>query len=135
MEHSHLIHLTAQIAVSYLANNTVPASSIPDILKTIHGKFVELEKSGVGGPPPVPAVPVADSIQPDFIVCLNDGKKLKMLKRHIMHAYGLTPAAYREMWKLPADYPMTAPSYAKRRSKIAKQFGLGTAKTRRAKRR
>lgn len=121
-----VLGLTTQIVSSYLANNTVAASDIPALIEQVHRTL-----SNVGAETPVlfdrpqPAVPIKKSIQPDYIVCLEDGKKLKMLKRHLRTAYNMSPEEYRERWGLAADYPMTAPNYAKRRSALAKDIGLG----------
>ncbi len=123
-----VLGLTAQIVAAHVANNVVPAgelaSLIQDVYRTLSGVGhsalpVVLEK-------PAPAVPVKKSVFPDYIVCLEDGKKLKMLKRHLSTAYDMTPEQYRERWGLAADYPMVAPNYASHRSSLAKKIGLGT---------
>ena len=127
---TRILKMTAEIAAAHLGNNSVSAADIPQLIAAVYGA---LESTAAGKPPteaPEPAVPIKKSITPDYIVCLEDGKKLKMLKRHLMVSYGLTPAAYRERWGLPADYPMVAPNYAKRRSELAKDIGLGTKRTR-----
>ncbi len=126
-----LLALTSQIVSAHLSNNTV---SIGDVPKLIEQVFATL--NGVqGGVPAVaekrdPAVPVKKSITKDYLVCLEDGSKHKMLKRHLMSAYGMTPDQYRAKWSLPADYPMVAPSYSKVRSALAKKVGLGTKRMR-----
>lgn len=118
--------LAAQIVTAYLANHNVPAEAVPDLVRSIHGALagastpVEVEPEK-----PVPAVPPRKSVFPDYIICLEDGKKVKLLRRHLMTAYGMTPEQYREKWGLPETYPMVAPAYAARRSEIAKEKGLG----------
>lgn len=119
--------LTAEIVTAYLTNNTVKADDIPGIIRAIHGTLNTLGRESAA---PVevelkPAVPIKKSVTPEYIVCLEDGKKLKMLKRYIRTRYNLTPEEYRAKWNLPADYPMVAPDYANRRSEFAKQIGLG----------
>ena len=121
-----LITLTAQIASAHCANNTVGAEALPGLIHQIYRAL-----ASVGTPAeevieqPVPAVSPKRSVFPDYIVCLEDGKKLKMLKRHLQSAYGMTPAEYRAKWDLPRNYPMVAPNYAEKRSALAKQMGLG----------
>ena len=120
------ITLTADIVAAHVSNNSVAVSDIPHLIKNVHGALVSL-----GGPvvPPVvklePAVSIRASIKPDYIVCLDDGKKLKMLKRHLMTHYGMTPDDYRAKWGLAADYPMVAPNYAEQRRMLAMKIGLG----------
>lgn len=122
-----LLGLTADIVAAYVSHNTLPAADVPAMIEQI---FKTL--STVNGEPlvvtdrPQPAVPIKRSITPDYLICLEDGKKLKMLKRHLKTAYNMSPEEYRERWGLPADYPMVAPTYAERRSKLAKDIGLGT---------
>ena len=122
-----LITLTADIVAAHVSNNSVAVSDLPVLIAHVHGAL-----SSLGGPAPVeavklePAVSVRSSIKPDFIVCLEDGKKLKMLKRHLMTHYQMTPEQYRAKWSLPADYPMVAPNYAEQRRTLAKKIGLGT---------
>ena len=124
---SKLLQLTADVVTSYLSQNRIRPEALPDILKDVHATLQEL--SVEGGPvelaAAVPAVSPAKSVTPDYIICLEDGKKLKMLKRYLRTHYGLTPEEYRERWKLPADYPMVAPNYAAERSELAKKIGLG----------
>jgi len=121
------ITLTADIVAAHVSNNTVAVSDLPVLIANVHNALANL-----GGPvaePEVkqePAVSVRASIKPDYIVCLEDGKKLKMLKRHLMTHYQMTPEAYRAKWNLPADYPMGAPNYAEQRRTLAKKIGLGT---------
>lgn len=124
-----LLALTAEIVSAHVANNAVRATDLPQLIHDVHRALADLG----GGTSPVsrPAVPVKQSVLPDYIVCLEDGKKLKMLRRHLKTAYGLTPEQYRERWRLPPDYPMVAPNYAKIRSRLAKKIGLGTRPIRR----
>ena len=120
-----LLELTAEIVSAHASNNKVAPAELTEVIKDVFGTLSELGDSGLPAEAPTPAVPVKKSITPDHIVCLEDGKKLKMLKRHLNTAYGMTPEQYRERWGLPADYPMVAPNYAKRRSSLAKKIGLG----------
>ncbi|MFC4169374.1 MucR family transcriptional regulator [Teichococcus aestuarii] len=125
-----LLGLTAQIVAAHVSNNSVPLSDVPNLIEQVHRTL-----SGLGTAPivtaapverPQPAVAVKKSVTDDYLVCLEDGKKLKMLKRHLKTAYDMTPEQYRERWGLPADYPMVAPNYARHRSSLAKKIGLGT---------
>ncbi len=127
--HDHLLVLTAQIVSAYVGNNAIPISDLPSFMASVYQNLGKLT-AGASLPEarPDPAVPVRRSITPEYIICLEDGKKLKMLKRHLKTAYGMTPEQYRERWGLPADYPMVAPNYARQRSKLAKQIGLGTSR-------
>jgi predicted transcriptional regulator len=123
--------LTAQITASYVGHNNVPANDVPQLIATIYQSLAKLGSSKEPSENrPEPAISVRRSVAPDYIVCLEDGKKLKMLKRHLKTSYNMTPEQYRERWGLAADYPMVAPNYAKQRSKLAKQIGLGTASRR-----
>ena len=121
-----LITLTSDIVAAHLSNNSVSVEDVPTLISNVYGAL-----SGLGQAAPVvevapePAVSVRSYIKPDCIVCLEDGKKLKMLKRHLMTHYNLTPDQYRQRWNLPADYPMVAPSYAETRRELAKKIGLG----------
>src|SRR5262245_2290495 len=127
------IGLTAEIVSAYVSNNTVASGDIPALINQVHSALLRVS-SGQAGPlsePLKPAVPVKRSINPDFIVCLEDGKKFKSLKRHLRTQYGMTPEQYREKWGLAADYPMVAPNYAAARSQLAKQMGLGQQRRRR----
>jgi predicted transcriptional regulator len=118
--------LVAEIVAAYVGNNLVAAAQLPELIRCVHAGL-----AGLGGDveapaePLKPAVPIRRSVTPDYIVCLEDGKKLKMLKRHLSSTYDMTPAEYREKWGLPADYPMVAPNYSARRSEFARQIGLG----------
>jgi predicted transcriptional regulator len=121
-----VLALTAQIVSAHVSNNSVTPDALPALIQDVYRTL-----SGVGKEPsapdkPQPAVPVKKSVFPDHIVCLEDGKKLKMLKRHLKTAYNMTPEQYRERWGLPQDYPMVAPNYARHRSSLAKKIGLGT---------
>lgn len=123
-----LMMYTTEIVSSFVTNNDVSAADLPALIQSVYKTMNHINESASSAfaDRPQPAVPIKKSIQPDFIVCLEDGKKLKMLKRHLKTAYGMTPDDYRERWGLPADYPMVAPNYAKRRSALAKDIGLGT---------
>jgi predicted transcriptional regulator len=129
------IELTAEIVSAYVSNNTVPAAEIPGLISQVHTALARV--SGRSGDAPAeplkPAVSVKKSITPEHIVCLEDGKKFKSLKRHLRTQYNMTPEQYREKWGLGADYPMVAPNYAAARSQLAKQMGLGQQRRRRAK--
>jgi predicted transcriptional regulator len=134
--HTDLLNLTSEIVASYLTGNTVPASDIPALIERIYKTLANVNAPVGGlGERPQPAVSIKKSVTPDYIICLEDGKKLKMLKRHLRSAYGLTPEAYRERWGLSSDYPMVAPNYAEKRSRLAKNIGLGKRRrgTRKAK--
>lgn len=121
-----LSELTADIVAAYVANNAVPASSLVELISTVHTAIAGLaNQKSVSAPAPVPAVNPKRSVHTDYIVCLEDGKRFKSLRRHLMTHYNLTPDAYREKWNLPHEYPMVAPSYAAARSELAKQMGLG----------
>lgn len=123
-----LITLTADIVAAHVSNNSVAVSDVSTLIGNVHTAL-----SGISGPAVEietalePAVPVRNSVKRDYIVCLDDGKKLKMLKRHLMTHYGMTPDDYRTKWGLPADYPMVAPAYAEQRRELAKAIGLGRA--------
>jgi len=122
-----LLPLASDIVAAHLSNNKVPSSELPELIRNV---VQALAGASAGEPAPTPrpdpAVSIKKSVTPDFIVCLEDGKKLKMLKRHLRTAYKMTPDDYRARWQLPSDYPMVAPNYAKKRSKLAKAIGLGT---------
>ena len=121
-----LITLTSDIVAAHVSNNNVPLEDLPSLISNVFGAL-----AGLGNAEPVveerpePAVSVRASVKPDYIVCLEDGKKLKMLKRHLMTHYNMTPDEYRQRWNLPADYPMVAPNYAEKRRELAKKIGLG----------
>jgi predicted transcriptional regulator len=126
-----ILALTAKIVAAHVSNNTVPLADLPGLIHQVHQALSGVGSSTTTSIRPQPAVPVKKSVLPDYIVCLEDGKKLKMLKRHLKSAYNLTPEQYRERWGLPADYPMVAPNYAKQRSQLARDLGLGTKSKRR----
>ena len=122
-----ILGLTSEIVAAHVSNNIVALSDIPGLIEQVYRTLASVGGGdGASADRPTPAVPVKKSITPDFIVCLEDGKKLKMLKRHLKTAYNMTPEEYRERWGLSPDYPMVAPNYAKQRSRLAKQIGLGT---------
>lgn len=122
-----ILALTTEIVSAYLSNNTLTAAEIPSVIEQVFKTLSNVNsETSVLTDRPQPAVPIKKSVNPDYIVCLEDGKKLKMLKRHLKTAYNMTPEQYRERWGLPSDYPMVAPNYAKQRSKLAKDIGLGT---------
>lgn len=120
-----MLRMTTEVVSAFVGNNALSPSQIPEIIKTVYGSLSAISGDGSGKDAPKPAVPIRRSITPDFIVCLEDGKKLKMLKRHLRTTYNLTPEEYRAKWGLPADYPMVAPNYAQQRSDFAKRIGLG----------
>ncbi len=120
-----LLQLTSKIVSSHISNNSIDAEQLPGLIRQVYQTLSTIEKNGHETEKLQPVVPVKRSVFPDYIICLEDGKKLKMLKRHIQSAYGLTPEQYRERWNLPPDYPMVAPNYAERRSSLAREIGLG----------
>ena len=130
---SSFIELTADIVSAYVSNNSVSAGEISNLINQVHAALVRVSSGHVEAQPePLkPAISVKKSITPEHIVCLEDGKKFKSLKRHLRTQYNLTPEQYREKWALPADYPMVAPNYAAARSQLAKQMGLGQQRRRR----
>ncbi len=121
-----VLGLTAQIVSAHVSHNSVTPDALPALIQDVYRTLAGVGREPAQPDKPQPAVPVKKSIFPDFLVCLEDGKKLKMLKRHLKTAYGLTPDQYRERWNLPPDYPMVAPNYADHRSTLAKKIGLGT---------
>jgi len=127
------IELTATIVSAYVSNNSVPASELPALIDQVHTALTRVVTGRGDAPatPPKPAISVKKSIMPEYIVCLEDGKKFKSLKRHLRAQYNMTPEQYREKWGLAADYPMVAPHYAAARSRLAKQMGLGQQRRRR----
>ena len=130
---SNFIELTADIVSAYVSNNSVGTAEIPALINQVHAALIRVSAGQVDLPsePLKPAIAVKKSITPDHIVCLEDGKKFKSLKRHLRTQYGLSPEQYREKWGLPPDYPMVAPKYAEARSQLAKQMGLGQQRRRR----
>ena len=124
---SNYIELAADIVSAYVSNNTVVAADLPSLIGDVHGALTRASSNIVQAPKEElkPAVAVKKSLTPDYIICLEDGKKFKSLKRHLRTQYNMTPEQYREKWGLPVDYPMVAPNYAKARSELAKEMGLG----------
>src|SRR3982750_4089789 len=126
-----LLTLTADIVAAHVSNNSVAVNDLPNLIQNVHSALTSISgRSSPAEPKPEPKVPVRSSIKPDFIVCLEDGKRLKMLKRHLMTHYNLTPDQYRQKWGLANDYPMVAPNYAEQRRTLAKSIGLGTKRKR-----
>ena len=121
-----LLTFTTQIVAAHVANNTVAVTDLPQLIQEVFKTLANVGNAPAPAERPQPAVPIKKSVTPDYIICLEDGKKLKMLKRHLKTAYNMTPEEYRERWGLPADYPMVAPNYALHRSSLAKKIGLGT---------
>lgn len=129
---AELLSLTTNIVSAHVSNNSVSLSDLPQLIRDVYSTLSTVDGSVDQEAEQIsPAVPIKKSVTPDYIVCLEDGKKLKMLKRHLKTAYNMSPEEYRERWGLAADYPMVAPNYAKQRSKLAKQIGLGTKARRR----
>ncbi len=116
------LELVSKIVSAYVSNNSLPPSELPHLIKTVHEA---LKSPGQAVAKPEPAVSIKQSVKPEYIVCLDDGRKLKMLKRHLRTAYNMSPDEYRQKWGLPSDYPMVAPKYAAVRSELAKKIGLG----------
>ena len=123
---SELLELTTEIVAAHACNNTITPGDLPRLIQDVYKTLVVVGTTPLAPERPRPAVAIKKSVFPDYIVCLEDGKKLKMLKRHLKTAYNLTPEEYRKRWGLPIDYPMVAPNYAKHRSILAKKIGLGT---------
>lgn len=120
-----LLQWTTQILSAHLRNTTVSLAELPDLVRAVYKTLEGVSGASEAAPDLQPAVPIRRSITPDYIVCLEDGRKLKMLKRHLKTAYDMTPEEYRARWGLPPDYPMVAPNYARQRSALAKKIGLG----------
>lgn len=127
MTGSNYIELAADIVSAYVSNNSVTATDLPSLIGDVHNALLRVSNGGGEAPSeaPKPAVSVKKSVTPDYIICLEDGKKFKSLKRHLRTQYNMSPEEYREKWGLPSDYPMVAPNYAEARSQLAKQMGLG----------
>ncbi len=123
---NELLELTTEIVAAHVGHNTVSMSDLPQLIQDVYKTLANVGVQPAQPERPQPAVPIKRSVTPDYIICLEDGKKLKMLKRHLKTAYNMTPEEYRERWGLPADYPMVAPNYAQHRSTLAKKIGLGT---------
>ncbi len=121
-----VLRMTADVVAAYVRNHSLATQDLPGIINTVHTSLTDISRNNAAAAVPLqPAVPIRRSVTPDYIVCLEDGRKLKMLKRHLRTSYNLTPDEYRTKWQLGPDYPMVAPNYAKRRSEFAKQIGLG----------
>ena len=126
-----LLTLTADIVAAHVSNNSVAVNDLPNLIQNVHSALSGISgASAAAEPKPEPKVSIRSSVKPDYIVCLEDGKKLKMLKRHLMTHYNMTPDQYRQKWGLSADYPMVAPNYAEQRRTLAKSIGLGTKRRR-----
>lgn len=126
-----LLTLTADIVAAHVSNNSVAVNDLPNLIQNVHAALSGISGSAAAPEPkPEPKVSIRSSVKPDYIVCLEDGKKLKMLKRHLMTHYNMTPDQYRQKWGLSADYPMVAPNYAEQRRTLAKSIGLGTKRRR-----
>lgn len=134
---NELLRMAADIVSAYVSKNAVPAHQIPELINTVFASLSGLQEPAdePQNEPLKPAVPIRKSVTPEFIVCLEDGKKLKMLKRHLRSTYNMSPEEYRSRWGLPADYPMVAPNYAAQRSEFAKKIGLGRGAGRPSRRR
>ena len=130
---SNYIELAADIVSAYVSNNSVPSGDLPGLISEVHTALIKVGSGAIELPAeaPKPAVPLKKSVTPDYIICLEDGKKFKSLKRHLRTQYSMTPEQYREKWALPVDYPMVAPNYAKARSELAKEMGLGQQRRKR----
>lgn len=128
IDREEVVRLTADVIAAYVSNNEVPASELPDLIRSVHASLGGIGSAEAAAPAEKqkPAVPVKRSITPDYIICLEDGKRLKMLKRYLRSHYDMSPEEYRAKWNLPPDYPMVAPNYSKQRSQFAKDIGLGT---------
>lgn len=130
-DRSELLNLTSEIVASHVSNNPVGMADLPQLIEQVYGALSRLTKPTEEPKEELkPAVPVKRSVTDDYIICLEDGKKMKMLKRHLATAYGMTPEQYREKWSLPADYPMVAPAYSLKRQRLAKENGLGRNRAR-----
>ncbi|MBK8176399.1 MAG: MucR family transcriptional regulator [Rhodospirillales bacterium] len=125
---TEMLELTTEIVAAHVGNNPIAAAELPNLIQSVYQTLTSVGSEPVSMERPKPAVPVKRSVFPDYIVCLEDGKKLKMLKRHLKTAYDMTPEEYRDRWSLPPEYPMVAPNYAKHRSNLAKEIGLGTTR-------
>jgi len=124
---NEILELTTSIVAAHVSNNVVAVQDLPKLIREVYTSLSQVQQGGQESQErPTPAVPIKKSVTPDYIICLEDGKKLKMLKRHLKTVYDMTPEEYREKWGLPSDYPMVAPNYAKQRSRLAKEIGLGT---------
>ena len=133
---NELLRMTADIVSAYVSKNVLPAQQIPEVINTVYSSLTGLntQPREIPSEPLKPAVPIRKSVTPEYIVCLEDGKKLKMLKRHLRSTYNMSPDEYRARWGLPPDYPMVAPNYAAQRSEFAKRIGLGRSSGRQTRR-
>jgi predicted transcriptional regulator len=122
---NELFPLTEKIVSAHIANNAVPSADLPALIKTVYAALEDASTATKSPPTPEPFVPIKKSVTPNYLICLEDGKKLKMLKRHLNTAHNMTPDQYRQRWRLPPNYPMVAPHYAAQRSELAKKIGLG----------
>ena len=120
-----ILEYASDIVSAYVSNNPIQSEDLPSLIRDVHSTLKELKSANGATVAPEPAIPVKKSITDDFLICLEDGKKFKSLKRHLRSKYGMSPEEYREKWGLPYDYPMVAPSYARKRSALAKEMGLG----------
>lgn len=127
LSNSEAIGLATDIISAYVSKNPVQSTELSGLITEVHGTLLTLGQQGIATSPQKPAISIKKSITDDFLICLEDGKKFKSLKRHLRSKYNMTPEEYREKWGLPYDYPMVAPNYAKRRSELAKEMGLGRA--------
>lgn len=133
-ERGDILRMTAEVVAAYVGNNSLPATQLPEVINTVYGTLRRVNGATpvLDGQPQKAAISVRKSVTPEYIVCLEDGKKLKMLKRHLRTVYGMSPDEYRTKWGLPIDYPMVAPNYSKQRSAFAKKIGLGRSGGRRS---
>jgi len=127
-----VLRMAVDVVAAYVSNNKMPTGGVPEVISTIFESLSAADGAG-RAEPQKPWVPIRRSVTPDFIICLEDGKKLKMLKRHLRNSFDMTPGEYRAKWNLPPDYPMVASNYAKKRSELAKKIGLGRKTTRKGK--
>jgi predicted transcriptional regulator len=128
-DRGELAALTSRVVIAYVANNPVPMAELSNIIRMVHTALRGARQAAVPEPNPTPAVPVKRSVAPDHLVCLEDGVRMTMLKRHLRAAHGLTPEEYRARWGLASDYPMAAPNYSERRSTFARSIGLGRSRS------
>ena len=126
MKAGELLPLVTEVVTAKLSNGKTPSSEVAALIQSVYQVLNELRTHGTPAELPEPAVPIKKSVTPDYIVCLEDGRQLQMLKRHLRNAFDMSPEQYRRRWGLPVDYPMVAPNYAKKRSQLAKKAGLGT---------
>lgn len=122
-----VLEMTAEVVAAYVSNNPVSSVELPNLIGDIYSAFLKINGSEISAlvEKPIPAVPIKKSLHDDYLICLEDGKKFKSLKRHLRSHYDISPEEYREKWGLPSDYPMVAPAYAKERSRLAREMGLG----------